>query len=88
MPKNVTVSFSASPAVKSAAQIKKMTAAQKAAYDAAVAAEDALDAAAEAKLEADLVKYYAAESQPKGIILGESSDECSYCDCTCGDCSC
>jgi len=33
MPKNVTVSFPASPVAKSAAQIKKMTAAQKATYN-------------------------------------------------------
>ena len=44
LPKNVTVSFSASPAAKSAAQIKKMTAAQKAAYNKAVAAATKISA--------------------------------------------
>ena len=44
LPKNVTVSFSASPAAKSAAQMKKMTAAQKAAYNKAVAAATKLSA--------------------------------------------
>ena len=44
LPQNVTVSFSASPAAKSAAQIKKMTAAQKAAYNKAVAAATKISA--------------------------------------------
>jgi hypothetical protein len=44
LPKNVTVSFSASPAAKSAAQMKKMTAAQKAAYNNAVAAATKISA--------------------------------------------
>ena len=44
LPKNVTVSFSASPAAKTAAQMKKMTAAQKAAYNKAVAAATKISA--------------------------------------------
>jgi len=45
LPKNVTVNFSASPAAKSAAQMKKMTAAQKAAYNRQVAAATQISAA-------------------------------------------
>ena len=45
LPKNVTVNFSASPAAKSVAQMKKMTAAQKAAYNRQVAAATQISAA-------------------------------------------
>jgi len=45
LPKNVTVNFSASPAAKSAAQMKKMTAAQKATYNRQVAAATQISAA-------------------------------------------
>jgi hypothetical protein len=45
LPKNVTVNFSAAPAAKSAAQMKKMTAAQKAAYNRQVAAATQISAA-------------------------------------------
>lgn len=45
LPKPVTVNFSAAPAAKSAAQMKKMTAAQKAAYNRQVAAATQISAA-------------------------------------------
>jgi len=45
LPNPVTVNFSASPAAKSAAQMKKMTAAQKAAYNRQVAAATQISAA-------------------------------------------